>query len=96
MDDTKRALEQDLKNYTKLDKINGSEEFEAFFDLQMDLVVKKMLECFTGKGPQTYDEFSRIRGEVLGMLVPIQQVRGAKFLKKQIKQQLDEYYNTPS
>lgn len=96
MDDKgrKEALEAELRNYTKLEGINKSEEFKLFFDLQVDTVVQKMLACFTGKGPQDWDEFCKIRGEVIGMLYPIQQVRGAKALKAQIKEQLDIYYNT--
>lgn len=90
----KAALEQELANYKKLDKINRSEEFNTFFDLQVDTVVQKMLACFTGTGPKDWDEFCRIRGEVVGMLYPIQQVRGAKVLQKQIREQLDSYYNS--
>lgn len=89
----KQALEDELRAYRKLDKINQSEEFNSFFDLQLDEVVKKMLECFTGTGPQSYDEFSRIRGEVVGILYPMQQIRGAKFISSQIKEQLNTYYN---
>lgn len=90
----KAALEQELKSYSKLDKINNSDEFNDFFDLQVDTVTKKMLDCFTGTGPQSYDEFCRIRGEVIGILYPMQQVRGAKVIKKQIREQLNDYYNT--
>lgn len=92
----KEALETELRNYARLDNINKSPEFNDFFDLQVDTVVQKMLACFTGTGPQNWDEFCRIRGEVVGMLYPIQQIRGAKALQTQIKQQLDTYYNTPA
>ena len=90
----KKALEDELRAYTKLDKINKSQEFNDFFDLQVDTVVKKMLTCFTGTGPQNWDEFCRIRGEVVGALFPIQQVRGAKSIASEIKSQLNEYYNS--
>lgn len=98
MDDQahKKALEADLKNYRKLDQINNSEEFNTFFDLQINTAALKMLGCFTGKGPESWDEFCRIRGEVVGMLYPIQQVRGAKAMQKQLKENLDAYYNTTS
>ncbi len=89
----KDALEQDLKNYKKLEKINGSEEFNTFFDLQVDTVVQKMLACFTGTGPKDWDEFCRMRGEVVAYLYPIQQIRGAKAMQAQMKEQLDAYYN---
>lgn len=89
----KDALNQDLKNYKKLEKINSSEEFNTFFDLQVDTVVQKMLACFTGTGPKDWNEFCRIRGEVIAYLYPIQQIRGSKAMQKQMKEQLDDYYN---
>lgn len=88
------ALKQDLKAYQKLENINKSQEFDDFFNLQLDTVTQKILSCFTGQGPQNWDEFCRIRGEVIGMLYPIQQVRGAKVMQNQIKEQLDAYYNS--
>lgn len=89
------ALKEDLKNYKKLEQINKSDEFNDFFELQVTTVVGKMLQCFTGTGPKDWDEFCRIRGEVIGMLYPIQQVRGAKAMQKQLKEQLDSMYNQP-
>lgn len=89
----KDALESDLKAYKKLDKINNSDEFNDFFDLQISTAVQKMLLCFTGTGPKNYDDFCRIRGEVVALLYPIQQIRGAKALQKQLTDQLDNIYN---
>lgn len=97
MDDPKQyeeALKQDLKAYSKLERINKSDEFNDFFDLQVSTVVQKMLSLFTGKGPKNWDEFCRIRGEVIGVLYPIQQIRGAKVLKKQLQDQLNTIYNS--
>lgn len=96
MDDDahKRALEDDIKNYKKLDKINQSEEFNTFFDLQINTVALKMLAMFTGKGPDNWDEFCKQRGEIIAYLYPIQQVRGAKAMQQQITDNLNTYYNT--
>lgn len=96
MDDQKQkeAWQEDLKAYKKLDKINNSAEFDDFFQYQITQVVQKMLSVFSGKGPANWDEFCRLRGEVLGMLVPIQQVRGAKYVAKQLQEQIDTYYNS--
>lgn len=93
MEENVKALEDELKNYRKLEKINSSDEFNDFFELQVATVVQKMLSCFTGNGPKDWDEFCRIRGEVIGMLYPIQQIRGAKSIAKRIKEQLDNIYN---
>lgn len=89
-----QAMRDELRAYSKLEKINKSSEFNDFFAFQIDEAAKKMLTCFTGTGPQSYDEFCRIRGEVIGVLYPIQQVRGAKYVQEEIKSQLNEYYNS--
>lgn len=89
-----KAMAEDLKAYKKLEQINNSEEFNAFFDLQITTVTAKMLQMFTGTGPKDWDEFCRIRGEVIGMLYPIQQVRGASVMKQQLQQQINDMYNT--
>ena len=97
MDDTKQheeAIKRDIKNYSKLDRINDSEEFKVFFELQIDTVAQKMLQCFTGKGPETWEDFQRIRGEVVAYLYPIQMVRGAEVMVNQLTDQLNQYYNT--
>lgn len=90
----KDAINEDLKAYKKLERINKSAEFDDFFELQITTVVQKMLTCFTGKGPENWDEFCKIRGEVVAYLYPIQQVRGAKVMSKKLQEQLDAYYNS--
>lgn len=87
------GIKQDLKNYQRLDKINGSDEFNDFFQLQIDTAATKMLAVFTGTGPKDWDEFCRIRGEVVAYLYPIQQIRSAKAMKQQLTEQLSNYYN---
>lgn len=97
MDDAKAhedAVKRDLKNYAKLERINSSDEFNDFFALQIDTVAQKMLALFTGNGPKDWDEFCKVRGEVVAILYPVQQIRGAKVMKKQLSDQLNEYYNT--
>ena len=97
MDDPKQyeqAIQEDLKNYAKLSRINTSAEFNDFFELQITTVTQKMLSLFTGTGPKNWEDFCRIRGEVVGMLYPIQQVRGAKVMQAQLREQLNSMYNT--
>lgn len=89
----KQAIESEFVNYTKLDRINNSEEFDTFFALQVDTAAQKILSLFAGNGPKNWDEFCKVRGEVIGILYPIQQVRGAKVMKEQLKDQLNSYYN---
>lgn len=89
-----KALTEDLKAYKKLDRINQTEEFDAFFQLQIATVVQKMLSLFTGQ-PKTHDEYLALRGEIVAYLYPIQQIRGAKVMAKQLQEQLDNIYNQP-
>lgn len=95
MDESKHeeALKEDLKAYKKLEKINKSAEFDDYFQYQITQTVQKMLKLFTEDGPKNWDEYCKLRGEVLGMLVPIQQIRGAKFVAQKLQEQLDTYYN---
>lgn len=96
MDDPKKveeAIKQDLKAYQKLEKINKSDEFNDFFELQISTTVQKMLTLFTGTKAPTHEEYLRIRAEVVAMLYPIQQIRGAGVMKKQLQEQLTNMYN---
>lgn len=92
----KQALKDDIKNYSSLKAINKSEEFNTFFDLQIKTVAHKMMSLFTGNGPKDWDEFCRIRGEVIAALYPIQEVRGAESMIKHLTEQLNQLYNTTS
>lgn len=90
----KKGIEDDLKAYKKLEKINNSDEFNDFFNLQVDTASKKIMTAFTGDGPKDWDAFCKLRGEVVGILYPMQQIRGAKAVQAQLKEQLNTYYNT--
>lgn len=96
MDDLKKqaqATKDEIKSYKKLEKINKSQEFNDFFDMQVVEAARKMIAAFSGEGPKDWEEFCRVRGEVIGILYPIQQVRGAKFVVKQLEGKLNEWYN---
>lgn len=86
------ALEADLRALKKLKKINNSDEFNAYFDLILDTAAKKMFTAFTGEGVKTWEDFLKIRGEIVAYLYPIQEVRGADAMEKAIKEQLVQYY----
>jgi hypothetical protein len=98
MDDQKQAeayktgMESDLKALSKLRKIDQSQEFNDYFDLILDTAAKKMFTAFVGDNVKTWDDFLKVRGEVVAYLFPIQEVRGADAMEKQIKEQLNSYY----
>lgn len=87
------GIKKDLKNYKALDRINKSDEFDTFFKLQIRTAAAKMFEAFTGTGPKNWDEFCKIRGEVIAILYPIQEIRGSKAMIKQLEEQLESFYN---
>lgn len=98
-DDFKKAQDEQIKAYEKLRKIADTDEFKDFFDFQLKTVADKMLWCFTtgkdGDNVKSWDDFCRVRGEIVARLHPIQEVNGAEAMKKYLKKQLDDYYKQP-
>lgn len=89
----KQGIEQDLKAYKKLQKINKSEEFNDFFDLITKTAADKMVWAFTGDNIKSWDDFLKVRGEIISYLYPLQEVRSADAMAQHLKDQLDSYYN---
>jgi hypothetical protein len=85
-------LKDDIKHYEKLSKINDSQEFNDFFDLQIKTVADKLLWSVTGDNIKSWDDFCKLRGEIIAYLYPIQEIRGSKAMKKQLTDNLNEYY----
>ena len=95
MDEAKQhqdSLNEQLKLYSKLRKINGSAEFNDFFDLIINTAANKMIWAFTGDNIKTMDDFYKVRGEVISYLYPIQEIKGADAMSKQLREQLSQYY----
>jgi hypothetical protein len=88
----KEGIEKDLKGLAKLRKIDQSQEFNDYFDFVLDTVSKKMFTAFTGDNVKTWDDFLKIRGEVVAYLYPIQEVRSAEAVEKQLKERLNSFY----
>lgn len=86
------SIRKDIKNYEALGKINKSDEFNEFFKLQINTVADKMLFAFIGNNVKDWNDFCKIRGEITAMLYPIQEVRGADAMKKQLLEQLNSFY----
>lgn len=88
----KEGLESDLRALEKLKRINNSQEFNDYFDLILKTASEKMVWAFVGDNVKTWDDFLKVRGEVVSYLFPIQEVRGADAMEKHLKEQLDSYY----
>lgn len=89
----KQGLEDQLKAYAKLKAINNSKEFNEFFDLIIKTASDKMVWAFTGDNIKTIEDFYKVRGEIISYLYPIQEIKGADAMSKQLTQQLNDYYN---
>ena len=86
------GLKQEIKALDRLRKINQSEEFNAYFDLILKTVADKMIWTFTGDNIKTWDDFLKVRGEIVAYLYPIQEIRGADAMKQHLEEQLQTYY----
>lgn len=102
MDDQKQAeaykdsLQEEIKHYGKLKKVSQSQEVSELFDLMLKTTVDKMIWAFTtgkdGDNIKSWDDFCKVRGEVVARLQPIQEVRGAESMEKYLLEQLSGYY----
>lgn len=86
------SIRADIQHYEKLERINKSQEFNDFFNLQIKTVADKMLWAFVGDNIKSYDDFCKVRGEITAYLYPIQEIRGASAMKKQLTDNLNQYY----
>lgn len=92
----KDALQKDINVYKALNKVNKSEELNAFIDLVLKTVVAKMYYALTNKKAiQSYEDFLELRAEITSYLYPIQEVRGAKAAIDALEQQIKDYYQNP-
>ena len=89
----KQAIREQIEHYAKLNRINGSPEFEDFFSLLMNTVADKMIWAFTGDNIKDMNDFYKVRGEIISYLYPIQQIKGADAMSRQLNEQLNSYYN---
>lgn len=95
MDDVKAAEEtsrEQLKHYKKLKAISKSTEFNDYFDYQIELVADKLIWGFTSDNIKSWEDFCRVRGEIVARLQPIQEIYGAESMLKTLQAQLDTYY----
>ena len=97
-DDHQKALEEQIKAYTKLKKISNSDEFKEYFEFLIKITADKMLWAFTtgknGDNIKNWDDFCKVRGEIIARLQPVQEIYGAESITKTLKDQLDNYYRS--
>lgn len=91
-----KALKEDMKVYSKLKKLSNSAEVNELIDLFIRTASQKMVWSFTGDNIKSWDQFCKVRGEIVAYLFPIQEIRSAEAMEKHIKEQLDSFYNPPN
>lgn len=95
----KEALEQDIRVYKKLRDVKKSEELNTFMDLLIKTAAEKMMWVFTagkdGDNVKNWDDFVKVRGEIIAYLYPIQEIHGADAMVKHLQMQFEKYYGEP-
>lgn len=86
------GIKADIHALDKLKKINKSQEFNDYFDLILKTAADKMIWSFTGENVKTWEDFLKVRGEIVAYLYPIQEVRGADAMQKYLLEQLQNFY----
>lgn len=97
LDKATQGLKDQIKEYEKLKRVGSSKEIQDFFDFQLKTVADKMIWAFTtgknGDNIQNWDDFCKVRGEIVARLHPIQEVMGAEAMVTYLKEQLDSFYS---
>lgn len=95
-DQASQELQKQTEEAQALDNLKQLPGFDAYADLMIKTVADKMLWGFsTGKSGdniQNWDDFCKLKGEVVARLQPIQDVYGAKHMIDYLRKQLQDYY----
>lgn len=91
-----QGIKEELKHYRRLQAIADTDEFKDYFDLLKRTVADKMLWAFSagkdGDNIKNWEDFCKLRGEIVARLQPIQEVYGAEDMINFLLQQLDTWY----
>lgn len=93
---SRQALEQEIKKYRNLQMVADTEAFQEYSKLLIETTVDKMLWAFTsgkdGDNVKSWEDFCKIRGEVVARLQPLQEVHGAEGMIEIFTRQLNDLY----
>lgn len=91
----KSAVQKELNAYKELNRLNKSGEFDVYVDTIIKLCTVKMVDAFIGDKVKTFEDYLALKGEITGLLLPIQDVRSAEALQSKLQESLNEWYATP-
>lgn len=94
--DAKQAIQEDIKRYRELQAIADQEAFQAYSASLINTVVNKMIWAFTESNIKDWNDFCKLRGEVVARLQPLQEVHGAQAMIDHLTEQLNSYFNSQS
>lgn len=90
----KKSIEKDLNAYRELRSVAKSKEMDTFLDLLIKTAAEKMVWSFIGDNIKSYDDYLKVRGEIVSYLFGVQEVRGADVMVKHLESQLKTYYTS--
>lgn len=88
----REAIKEEIKRYRDLQHVTDNEAFKAYSSLLIDTVVNKMIWAFTENNIKDWNDFCKLRGEIVARLQPLQEVHGAQAMIEQLTQQLNQYF----
>lgn len=92
VEEAQKATKDQIKVYKALAKLSGDDKLAPLINLMIETATTKMLWTFTGDNVKSWDDFCRVRGEVVSYLYPIQEIKGAQAMVDHLKGQLESYY----
>jgi hypothetical protein len=96
-EDVEAAIKAEIAQYRKFQDVVMNDEANILFNLLIETVAQKMIWAFTtnkdGDNINSWDEFCKVRGEIVARLQPIQEIRGKADMVNHLSDQLKELYN---
>lgn len=89
---SKKSLKEEIESYRKLQSVALTDEFQEYSNRLIKTVSEKMIYAFTADSIKTYDDFCRVRGEIIARLQPLQEVHGAGQIADSLDKRLKEFY----
>ena len=85
-------MQDELAAYRRLESLSLTDEFKEYTDMLHRTVAGMMITAFTTKSIQNWDEFCKVRGEIVARLQPLQAVGEAGAMAQHLENQIKEFY----
>lgn len=91
-DPNKKALQEEAQAYRKLQSLGMTEEFKEFSDRLVKTAADKMIYAFTSDSIKSWEDYCRVKGEIIARLQPLQEVFESRAVAMKLEENLKEYY----